>query len=275
MPLRLAIVVVCAAVCATAASATRRPARPLLLFVVAGQSNAAGFGALEKSQTPNPRVLDMLHPDGPRPAIDLLFGMGGERQPGSGFGRFFGNYLVRHARVRVGLIDCGVGGVPLASWLPSPTPQSKQTWTLYNGCLWWIRLVLERNPHAEVAGVLWSQGETDAERRNLASTWKARFELFATAIRRDLDAPRLPIVMQRTLDFEHLPGGHLPFTSEIRQQQELAAATIPGVALVNADGLPHKGEHFTAGGYSVLGGRMAEAWLSTRYAAALLDAAPS
>lgn len=227
---------------------------PLLLFVIDGQSNAEGYGVLETHQTPNPLVLDMLHPDGPRPAVDPLYVFGGSRTEGSGFGRFFGNYLVRHARVRVGLIDCGRGGYPLASLMPGQQA--------YTTCLEYVHIVEHRNPSARLAGVLWSQGETDAEQQQTASTWAPRFEQLVTALRRDLHSPTLPVVMQRTLDFQHLPGALLPYTTILRDQQQQAASALAHVTLVSADGLPHKGEHFTPAGYSVLGARMAQAWLA-------------
>lgn len=216
---------------------------PVKIFVLAGQSNMAGYGQPVPVEAPRGNVYDLTH--GAAPAIDPL----GDA-PGVGPGRFAALALARRG-VQVGLVNCAVGGTSLDQWLPAGIA------TVYPRCL---TLVREAQRYGVLAGVFFMQGETDGMRPEWASTWAPRFSQFVTNIRRDLNAPGLPVVFGRTRDFTSCLVCGLPFSTTVREQQ--AAVRLPGVAMVDSDGLALDGEHFTVPGYAALGARFAWAWLT-------------
>src|SRR5687767_12953069 len=121
--LALAPAATSAAAPATAAPATRPAAvtlpdkSHLHLFLMMGQSNMAGRGAVgEEDRTPQPRVLVFTADERWEPAVEPItrdrksgLGVG----PGLAFGKAMAE---RDPAVTIGLIPCAVGGTPLSRW---------------------------------------------------------------------------------------------------------------------------------------------------------------
>jgi hypothetical protein len=214
-----------------------------IVFVLAGQSNMEGFGLPVPVETPDARVRDLT--DGDKPAVDPL----GDA-PGVGPGRSFGLTLVDGgAAAEVGLVNCAVGGSRLDDWLPTAPAAT----SLYDACLNSVKAALVR-VGGRLGGVLFMQGETDARWSNPSARWGASFAAFVAGIRRDLDAPALPVVVGRIRQVAK-------YAWKVRRAQLTAAKTLPKVAVVNTDDLPVNGIHFTPDGYATLGERMAAAWI--------------
>ena len=226
---------------AIAAPAGAITPRPLSIFLVVGQSNAAGFGQpVPTGQHTNPRVWDLS--DGIKRATNPL----GDA-PGVGFPVTTGIVLARHG-LRVGLVQCASGGLSIDAWQPGAS------W--YDGCLARVR---NATRYGVIRGILFHQGETDSGTAAMARAWPGKFRAFVASIRRDLSDPSLPIVFGLTRDFSGCHGCGLPYGPLLRGEQR--RIRISRVALVAADDLPVSGEHFTPAGYAVLGERYAAAWL--------------
>ena len=236
------------ALVAGASSASAGPSKPLSIFLIVGQSNAAGYGqpvpAREKVDS---RVWDLS--SGARLARNPL----GDA-PGVGFPLTTGQELARHG-LRVGLVQCAAGGLSIAAWQPGAER--------YEHCLEQARAALQ---YGVIRGVLFHQGETDSASPELARAWPAKFLTFVRSFRRDLELPRLPIVFGLTRDFTACADCNLPYGATLRAGQR--SIDVDGVSLVEADDLAVDGEHFTPAAYAVLGRRYAAAWLALARASA-------
>ena len=196
---------------------------PLAIFVVAGQSNAAGWGKpLPLEQRPNPRVWDLTF--GAKPAVQPL----GDA-PGVGFPIPAGVALAARG-LRVGLVQCADGGLAIDRW--------QRGADYYMRCLERVRSALK---YGTLAGVFFSQGETDSQSLAKARAWPTKFTRFVTAIRTDLHAPTLPVVYQLTRDFTECEDCGLPYGADLRNGQR--AIRLPRSVIVNADDLSVDGGH--------------------------------
>jgi len=165
---------------------------------------------------------------------------------------------LRHRRpdLVIGLVPCAKGGSSLAEWRRDLSRD-----TLYGSCL--ARAKAAR-AMGHIAGLLFFQGEADAvapalaaPRRPDPSGWARAFEAFVESIRRDLDAPDLPIVFA---EIGRSPGNeaHFPAWDEVKAQQRLIA--LPRVTRIRTDDLgPAGGLHHDYEGYRAIGERFAEA----------------
>lgn len=105
--------------------------------------------------------------------------------------------------------------------------------------------------------LVWIQGESDAGNQTQAEAYAANFGALVTVLRAAF--PGLPI----TLNKLHSSAGGT-FNSTVRAQQDIIAATIPGIRMINGDDLDLIGAHFTAPAYKTLGERFSAAILATR-----------
>jgi hypothetical protein len=112
--------------------------------------------------------------------------------------------------------------------------------------------------------VLWYQGESDAASSVLAAAWPLAFTELVAALRSDLAAPDLPIVVVSIGDppVTGRYAARFPAWSEIQAVQ--ASLTIDNVRIVAAAGLPRNADelHLSTAGQLALGRRMAETWLA-------------
>lgn len=224
----------------------RRSERTTLkIFLLLGQSNMAGRGALGPGEAPpaHPRVKALDRNDRWMPAVDPIHfdkpsaGVG----PGTSFGWTVADAIPGAV---VGLVPCAVGGSSIDQW------SSRDEGGLYEEALRRARIALR---DGELAGILWHQGESDAA--NADAYARKATALFAD-IRRDLGAPDVPIVVGTIGDF-YRGGG--PINRAIRSLSSI----VPRSALVDATGLAHKGDqvHFDTPSARELGRRYARAWL--------------
>lgn len=233
------------------------------IFLLAGQSNAAGTG-----QDPAPgyrhaarifvyRNADEWAPgrepvDEPERQVDAV---SRDTRAGVGIGMAFADRLLelRPEIDEIGLVPCAKGGSTLTRWAPHWSRQS-----LYGSCL--ARALAARG-EGYVAGVLWWQGEDspldvrDKAGRVVApgeaSRWGYLFASMARAMRVDLGDLSLPMAYARI-------RAHTPATRVVRDQQE-QIADGPAV-MVSTDGVEYPdGWHPTTAGYQEIGRRYAEA----------------
>ncbi|MBO4512836.1 MAG: hypothetical protein J5746_08715 [Victivallales bacterium] len=158
----------------------------------------------------------------------------------------------RGTGVPQGLIACAHGGTSIAMW--NPATKGEGYGSLYGAMI--SRVI--RNG-GRVTGMLWYQGCSDATPERMITFEKATLDFFR-AVRRDLKAPRLPIVqaqIARQLSFNET--GEYAWTA-IREAQRLmphhlrGLLTVPTIDLVLDDAI-----HLDEESQFILGRRMAEA----------------
>ncbi|MCS7044403.1 MAG: sialate O-acetylesterase [Bryobacteraceae bacterium] len=198
------------------------------LWVLAGQSNMEGVGNLEELPLPSALVnsLDMtdtwvVAEDPLHRLVDAadrvhwrknakgeIARLEGEelrkwiaaRRKGAGAGLPFALEMVRRTGVPVGLIPCAHGGTSMDQW--SPELKDRGGDSLYGAMLRRIRLAGGR-----VRGVLWYQGESDANEK-AAPLFEEKFRRFIQALRQDTGQRDLPFYyVQIGRHVANAPGG--------------------------------------------------------------------
>ncbi len=219
-------------------------------FLLIGQSNMAGRGDIDKvTRISHPDILmfrdgqwqvaeEPLHQDKPHAGIGL--GMS-----------FAATLLAAFPGQRIGVIPCAVGGTPLSRWVPGAD--------LYENA---VAITKWATADSVLKGILWHQGESDAQSEVTATSYEQRFTTMLTALREALGSDDVPVIVGQLGEYLHdQPGG--PYYGLVNQALQRTAETLPHCAYVRAHGLTHKGDglHFSAASLRTLGRRYAHAYL--------------
>lgn len=233
------------------------------LWVITGQSNAAGYG---HGTVVDPPALGVSLFGGNeiwRMATHPIFDPTGTKYPAnrdSGWVDMspwlaFAKEILHGAGVPVGLIPSALGGSPLCSWDPG-NPDGA---VLYDNMAKMIEAA-----GGKVAGMVWYQGCSDAG-GEAAVTYLARFTRFIEAFRAQYgaDLPVITAQLNRYLDSQ--PEQDQPW-SLIREAQRQAARSIPHLGVVTTLDLGlSDGIHTSAVGNVMLGQRFGRAALGLAY----------
>ena len=244
-------------VSAFAVSAAPSPKKPLKLFLLVGQSNMAGRGKVGPEDTkPMPGVWSFDRNGNWIPAVDPLHWDKPEIA-GVGLGRSFARELrLAHPEWEIGLIPCAFGGTRLEKWVPGGE--------LFTNAVARTKQALA---DGELCGILWHQGEADSGKEENASTYAKRWTVFIRALRGELHAESVPVVVGGLGDFvsdRMLPTGQYgPFAKEVNRQLASLASTENKIGFVAAMGLEHMGDqlHFSAAAQYEFGQRYAREFI--------------
>ncbi|MFC1805896.1 sialate O-acetylesterase [Planctomycetota bacterium] len=232
------------------------------LWVIAGQSNSAGYGRgpyvdppelgvhlFRNSETwalashPLNESTDTAHPvnrEGGNPA----------HSPYLAFGRL----LTAELRHPIGLVQTSLGGSALAAWNPAEPGDAP----LFDNMLHCIGLVGGR-----VKGILWYQGESDTGSQALAETYEGRFIRAVQAWRAATGIPDLAVITVQLNRVHGVPAEWNDTTwSLVREAQRQIPNALDRVVVVPSIDCPlADGIHTAPGGNMLLGERMARAAL--------------
>lgn len=233
------------------------------LFLLMGQSNMKGRGAVPPDQTPNPRIVSMqmkndrwvvasdpLHVDG---RVDSLDHSG---NAGVGPGLSFAQALAaREPDVMIGLIPCAVGGSKVGQW------QKGVQRSLYDEALRRAKLALEQGPPGKtrLCGALWLQGESDTK-EDLYANYQTNLLKVVDNLRADLNLPELPFIACTIGSFIEGKATY-PHVKEINAVLLDLPKQRPQTACVDARDLTGNiGDnlHYNTGSQVVIGPRYAE-----------------
>jgi hypothetical protein len=223
------------------------PSRPneFRVFLLIGQSNMAGRGAIEPSdQVPHPRVFALNKGLAWIPAVDPLhFDKPGA---GVGLGSNFGRVLAdADTSATIGLVPAAVGGTSLDQWQAEGEH--------FRNAVDRTRVALKQG---RLAGILWHQGEADSAPEK-AATYAARFAAIIARLRADLNAPGVPVIVGGTGRFRE--NG-----KTINLALSVLPRHVPDCVFVSAEGLRDRGDklHFDSASLRECGRRFARAWLA-------------
>ncbi|MFP4106726.1 MAG: sialate O-acetylesterase, partial [Phycisphaerae bacterium] len=226
--------------------------KPLEIYLLMGQSNMSGRGEVDDcDRVSHPRVFMMDAAGRFVPAVEpvhfdkpSMCGVG----PGLAFAK-----AIAEARpeANVGLVPCAVGGTPLSRWTKHAD--------LYDQALTRAK---EARRFGRLAGMLWHQGESDADEQTDAETYGERLAAMISNLRADLGDHDLPCVVGTLGEFLQEHGGYRHFDLVNRQLRTLGRK-MNRVRCADADGLGHKGDrlHFDAPAARELGRRYARQML--------------
>jgi carbohydrate esterase-like sialic acid-specific acetylesterase len=219
--------------------------RPLITFVLAGQSNMSG----EKSRAQElpPRLV--------KPNKNVLFFHSRSRkwlpmEPGKtqprGFGPeiSFGAEMAKRLKAPVGIIKLARGGTSLAGdW------NTEKRGSLYAKLAKTVQAAKKTRP-LRIVGMLWQQGGADAKAEKMAAAYAGNLACLAQRARKDFGSPTMPFVSGRIPPKSPVKK---PFWKQVRlAQQEL---DLPHYGWVDCDSLEKgkDGVHYTARGMVDLG----------------------
>ena len=252
----LAVLLGFLAVGACAQSPSLPPREQFHLFLLVGQSNMAGRGVVTPAdRTPPPRVLMLNRAGEWVPATDPMHF--DKPAAGVGLGRTFGiEVSAATPGVTIGLIPCAVGGSPIESWVPGYFYNATQSHP-WDDALRRARIALRAGT---LKGILWHQGESDANRQ-FAPQYEARLHDLIARLRTELQAPDVPFLAGQMGRFADAPWDEFKVAVD-RVHRDLPAK-VKGTAFVSAEGLAHKGDkvHFDAEAYREFGRRYAQTYL--------------
>ncbi len=237
------------------------------VWVLGGQSNMQGRGILTEREKPHPLVRAFYMDDAWRVAEDPLHNMwatvdqvhidlSGGRPPvdkvmGTGPGVSFGREMQKLTKIPQGLLVCGHGGTSMAQW--SPQLKNKGGASLYGATLRRFR-----KNGSKVAGIVWYQGESDADGTASLVFGQNMIEL-VRSFRKDLGDGNLPLVMVqlgRVIDpaRDPKPWNLIQETQRTLPQRVKRLATVPAIDLDLEDNIHVRGKE-----QCVLGRRLARA----------------
>ncbi len=237
------------------------------LWIIAGQSNSAGYGRgpIEDPPTLGVHLLRnseqwalAAHPLNDSTDTRHLVNREASN-PGHAPYIQFGRTLQRTLGYPIGLVQTALGGSPLSAWNPAePAPAP-----LFENLVHCARLA-----GGLVRGILWYQGETDTGSDELALNYTDRFCAAVKAWRAALKMPHLPVL---TVQLNRVCE---PATAEgdrrwtiVRDAQRRVPEHIDGVVVVPALDLPLSDLiHISPAGNLILGERLAHAALGAVFA---------
>lgn len=263
-------------------------AADVLLYVVAGQSNALGSGAAARDlptslRRPQSDVLfgyeegqfgAVYHPTwritsgstfiALQPQSDPVWGAF-EVDPGFGPEIGLGRRLADSLADDIAVVKFAFNATSLVEHWNPDAPN-----LLYAQLLSFIqtsrnRLAAMGRTH-RLAGFCWMQGEADAwDTDAVAAAYRQNLARFIARLRSDLASPRLPFVLGRLhADIWMSPYGITPARlAAVRAAQDTVSQTLPATASVNTDDLPLAADHihYVAAGERTMGERFADACL--------------
>ncbi|KAB8094666.1 hypothetical protein EE612_021917 [Oryza sativa] len=227
--------------------------RPKLLFLLAGQSNMAGRGALARPlpppYLPHPRLLRLAASRRWVPAAPPLHAdIDTHKTCGLGPAMPFAHrlLLLLHSDEVLGLVPCAVGGTRIWMWARGQP--------LYEAAVDRARAAVADGGGA-IGAVLWFQGESDTIELDDARSYGAKMERLVADLRADLHLPNLLVIQVG------LASGEGNYTDIVREAQK--NINLPNVLLVDAMGLPLRDDqlHLSTEAQLQLGNMLAEAYL--------------
>lgn len=241
---------------AATAPAAEQAATDYHLFLLIGQSNMAGRGAVaDEDRQPHPRVLVLDKNEKWQPAVDPLH-FDKPQVVGVGPGRSFGvAYAEAHPDATVGLIPCAVGGSPIAAWQPGAYYQATHSHP-YDHAMARAKVALRSG---SLRGILWHQGESDAS-PDLSAAYADKLAELIARLRDELMAPEVPFLIGQLGQFAERPWDE--HRRRVDQAHRELAQRLPLVAFVSSQGLTHRGDevHFDSPSARQFGQRYFEAW---------------
>ena len=224
------------------------------VYLLIGQSNMAGRGKLDKDNRISAERVVKLENNCNWAAANEPLHLD-KISAGAGLGASFARALAdADPSVTIGLVPCAYGGTSLDEWMPDRY--------LYKQAVLKTKEAMRRGV---LKGILWHQGEADAGNLKKAATYAERLVKMMASLRRDLDAPDVPVVVGELgpyLDEFVRINNSLREWKTVNEQIRLAAKRIPNCHCVSSEGLVETiGDnlHFSTPCLRILGRRYADA----------------
>ncbi len=222
------------------------------IWILAGQSNMQGVGDLIDVEEPHPLVHNFTMAHRWELATEPLHWLIDSRDPvhlrgrmkgldeegrrkrraqerqrrtkGTGLGLAFAKEMVKQTGVPVGLISAAHGGTSMTQWDPAKKDQG-------GASLYGSMLKQAKRAGGNVKGVLWYQGESDAN-SGAAPLYRERFQGLIKAFRKDFNQPKLPFYYVQIGRFV-IQGRDVMAWKKVQEEQRTLAGSIPNTAVIS------------------------------------------
>lgn len=248
------------------------------LWVLAGQSNMEGVGDLGDVTPPSESVHvlgmngqwsraeeplhwlvdspDPVHSGDPATRAERSEATHKSRRKGAGLGLPFGVVIAGATNVPIGLVACAHGGTSMAQWDPAKKDDGGKS--LYGSMIRQVNLA-----GGKVKGVLWYQGESDANDQAAAAYPKV-MEDFIAAVRRDFGQADLPFYLVQI--GRVIRGGDPKAWKAVQEAERLLPGRVPDTAVISVIDLElDDGIHVGTQGLKRAGTRLARIALRDLY----------
>jgi sialate O-acetylesterase len=233
------------------------------LWVIAGQSNAAGYGKGPFKDAPqlgihllrNSGQWDLASHPFNESTASIHFENREGANPGHSPFLAFGKMLQQELGTPIGLVQTSLGGSPLKAWNPDE-----------DGILHRNMMEIIHSVGGNVRGILWYQGCSDCSPAD-SSSYLERFGQTIEHWRRELSDPSLPVLtvqLNRCTDTATLETDQS--WGRVREAQRQAALTLPNVYVIPALDCPLSDAiHNSPAGNMIIGERMGKSALANVY----------
>lgn len=240
----------------TEAYSTQLPNKKnLWVFILAGQSNMAGRGKVEASDTlPDPRILS-INKEGKVILAKEPLHFYEPQLAGLDCGVAFARNLLPAVpdSVSILIIPTAVGGSSISQWIDDETFREVPLLSNFK------EKVAIGKRYGSIKGILWHQGENDAGSPATIEVHKRQLQRLFNIFRKEVGNKRLPVFLGELGSFS---VNHEKW-QEINRQIESFVSSDRRAYLINTGDLNHNGDqvHFDSKGLRLMGKRFAQAYI--------------
>ncbi len=230
------------------------------IFLMAGQSNMAGRGNIEMQDlVTNDRILSIDSSDNWIVAKEPLHFY----EPNSAAldcGVSFARELLKHVddSVIIAMVPCAVGGSSVFEWQNNEEHRGVRLLSNFQ------QKVQLSKAKGVIKGILWHQGERNANATDLPTYKEALIDLFGK-FKSSVNDNNLPIIMGELGSFAQ-PEEKVVYFEKVNEIVRTIAAENNNLYYVSSEGLNHKGDnlHFNSEAQRELGKRYAQKMLEVQ-----------
>lgn len=227
------------------------------VFLMAGQSNMAGRGAVEAQDTLTDEKILTIDKDNQIIKAKEPIHFYEPNMKGLDCGLSFAKTLQKNInkKVTILLIPTAVGGSYIGQWLGDSVQRKVRLLTNFKEKMAFAKT------KGIVKGIIWHQGESDATAKRIPvyeQNLRKLFGIFRSYAGND----KLPIILGELGSYSKTPENW----SAINDIMKKYVASDPHTALIITSDLTHKGDfvHFNSDGQRQMGQRYAEAYLKLK-----------
>jgi hypothetical protein len=224
------------------------------IFIMAGQSNMAGRGIVEAEDTVADKRILSINKDGQLILAKEPLHFYEPERIGLDCGLSFAKTLITKIpdSVSVLMIPTAIGGSSIRQWLGDSVFRNVKLFSNF------VEKVTIAKQNGVIKGILWHQGESDANEKNIP-LHKQRLHALFSKFRAVVGNSELPILMGELGSFS---GNREGFNLINKSFHEYAAEDKNSGVILTGD-LKDKGDqlHFNSEGQRTMGKRFAEAYL--------------
>jgi hypothetical protein len=234
---------------------TTLPAKQnIWVFIMAGQSNMAGRGIVEPRDTIADKRILSINKDGQVILAKEPLHFYEPERTGLDCGLSFAKTLIKKMpdNISILMIPTAVGGSSISQWLND---------SLYRGVHLFSNFLAKveiGKQNGIIKGILWHQGESDANEKDLPY-YKKRLGLLFSKLRMAVDNNELPVLIGELGSFSHDPEKFNLINKEIHDY----AAEDKNSLIIATGNLKDKGDHlhFNSKAQRTMGKRFAKEYL--------------